>query len=178
MAPSLAKSLHGSHELRPSPLGSYTFCCHLALLLAPPGHVVLCSSPVRGSLAERVFGWKENNRVSQRDVQEHSKRFNVFGFGGAMRGGPVQSAYMPVAATLFGHVCTVDLIDLVPCLCCTSAAQLAMTSILGWVVLQCLRSRGALLAQSDLSSLLHHINDLVCGGWSIGTRPAESAVSL
>eukprot|EP00930_Biecheleria_cincta_P043885 TRINITY_DN30115_c0_g1_i1.p1 TRINITY_DN30115_c0_g1~~TRINITY_DN30115_c0_g1_i1.p1 ORF type:complete len:172 (-),score=20.87 TRINITY_DN30115_c0_g1_i1:120-635(-) len=171
----MGKSSCRSHRLYHLTLGCYIFFCNLARLSASRKHVLFGPNGVRGTLREQLLGSAANTSFSQIYIQQHS---NAYAFSGGLRGGSVQSAYMPVAATLFGHVCTVDLIDLVPCLCCTSAAQLAMTSILGWVVLQCLRSRGALLAQSDLSSLLHHINDLVCGGWSIGTRPAESAVSL
>ena len=77
----------------------------------------------------------------------------------------------------FGHVCTIDLVDLLPCCCYTSAVQLAMTSVLGQVFLQCLCGQATLPAQSNLSSSVFRIFcELFLGGWSIGTRPAKSAV--
>ena len=152
----------------PLTLGCYTSCCHLVRRLAPANHMLLSPNAVRVMLADTF--------ALQLYMQKHSKLIGAYAFSGGLRGGPVQSAYIPVAAMLFGHVCTIDLVDLLPCCCYTSAVQLAMTSLLGQVFLHCLRGQATLPAQSDLPSMFCLFRELVLGGWSIGTRPAESAV--
>ena len=174
MVPSVATPLCGTHTRYPSIVGCYISRCHLARLSTK--HMPFGANAVRGTLAEQAFGSAANTFVLQLYMQQHSHFVNAYAFSGGLRGGSVQYAYLPVAAMLFGHVCTIDLVDLLPCCCYTSAVQFAMTSVLGRVFLQCLCGQATLPAQSNLSSMFRIFCELFVGGWSMGSRPAESAV--
>ena len=127
MVPSVATPLCGNHRLHPLTLGCYISRCHLARLSKK--HMPFGANAVRGTLAEQAFGSAANTFVLQLHMQQHSHFVNAYALSGGLWGGSVQSAYIPVAAMLFGP----HLVDLLPCCCYTSAVQLAMTSVLGQV---------------------------------------------